>query len=362
MIFHSKPTLDRDDYRSVMDVLESGHLVQGEQVAGFEDALSSFADVRNGVAVSSGTAALHLALIALGAGEGDEVIIPSYVCCALLNAIMYVNAVPVIADIDRFTFNIDVADLKKRITKKTKAIIVPHMFGLPAEINEIVSLGIPVIEDCAQSIGAKYQNRYTGSFGICSIFSFYATKMLATGEGGMILSDDDRLAGIVRDLRDYDEKDSYSVRYNYKMTDMQAALGISQLKKLPSFIRRRKEIADFYNKSLRDISFPVPAVPEGREHIYYRYVLLRNDSSGFMKEMLKLGIECRRPVFKPLHEYLGLSGYPAAQEAMNRAVSIPLYPLLKDGEAHKIAAGIVDRLKAKRDVRGQRSGVRGQSE
>lgn len=344
MISHSKPTLDADDCRSVMDVLKSGHLVQGEQVAGFEDALSSFTGVRNGVAVSSGTAALHLSLIALGTGEGDEVIIPSYVCCALLNAVMYVSAVPVIADIDRSTFNIDVDDLKKRITKRTKAIIVPHMFGLPAEIDEIVSLGIPVIEDCAQSIGAKYQGRYTGSFGVCSIFSFYATKMLATGEGGMILSDDDRLAGVARNLRDYDEKDGYSVRYNYKMTDMQAALGISQLKKLPSFIERRKKIAGLYNKNLRDISFPVASALEGREHIYYRYVLSLDDSSGFMKEMLKLEIECKRPVFKPLHEYLGLSEYPVTQEAMNRAVSVPLYPSLKDEEARKIAGGIKEIL------------------
>ncbi len=340
MISHSKPTLDADDYRSVMDVLKSGHLVQGEQVAGFEEGISSFVGVRNGVAVSSGTAALHLALIALGAGKGDEVIIPSYVCCALLNAVMYVNAVPVIADIDRATFNIDVDDLKKRITKRTKAIILPHMFGLPADIDEIVSLGIPVIEDCAQSIGAKYQGRYTGSFGVCSIFSFYATKMLATGEGGMILSDDDRFAGIARDLRDYDEKDGYSIRYNYKMTDMQAALGISQLKKLPSFIERRKEVAGLYDRSLRDISFPVAAVPEEREHIYYRYVMPLDDSSGFMEEMLKLEIGCRRPVFKPLHKCLGLSGFPVTDEIFKRAVSIPIYPSLSDDEAHKIAVGI----------------------
>lgn len=353
MIAHSKPTLDAGDYKSVMDVLKSGHLVQGEQVAGFENALSSFIGVKNGVAVSSGTAALHLSLIALGAGEGDEVIIPSYVCSALLNAIMYVNAVPVIADIDRSTFNIDVDDLKNRITKRTKAIIVPHMFGLPAEIDEIVSLGIPVIEDCAQSIGAKYQGRYTGSLGVCSVFSFYATKMLATGEGGMILSNDDRLVGIARDLRDYDEKDGYSLRYNYKMTDMQAALGISQLKKLPSFIERRKEIAGLYDGRLRDVFFPVPAVPEGREHIYYRYLLSLDDSSGFMKKMLRLGIGCRRPVYKPLHEYLGLSGYPVTQEVMARAVSIPLYPSLRDEEVRKIAAGMVDKLKVKREKRTQ---------
>ena len=345
MITHSKPTLDQDDYRSVMNVLESGQLVEGEQVAEFEEALSSFVGVKSGVALSSGTAALHLSLIAIGTGEGDEVIIPSYVCSALLNAVLYVNAVPVIADIDRTTFNIDVDDLKKRITKRTKTIIVPHMFGLAADIDEILSLGIPVIEDCAQSLGAKYQGRYTGSFGVCSIFSFYATKMLSTGEGGMVLSDDDRLAGIARDLRDYDEKNGYSVRYNYKMTDMQAALGISQLKKLPSFIERRKEVAGLYNGSLRDISFPVAAIPEGREHIYYRYVLSLDDSSGFMKEMLKLGIGCRRPVFKPLHEYLGLSGYPATQEAMRRAVSIPIYPSLEDEEARRIAGGMVDRLK-----------------
>ncbi|MDO9566921.1 MAG: DegT/DnrJ/EryC1/StrS family aminotransferase [Candidatus Desulfaltia sp.] len=348
MIFHSRPTLDQNDFDSVLDVLKSGHLAQGEQVAGFEEALSSFAGVRNGVAVSSGTAALHLSLLALGVGNGDEVIIPSYVCCALLNAVKYVNAVPVIADIDRFTFNIDTSDIKKRITGKTKAIIVPHMFGLPADIDEILSLGIPVVEDCAQSIGSKYRGRYTGSFGVCSIFSFYATKMLATGEGGMILSDDDRLAGILRDLRDYDEKDGYSVRYNYKMTDIQAALGISQLKKLPSFIERRKEIAGLYNRALNEISFPVPATFEGREHIYYRYVLLLDDSSVFIENMLKMGIECRRPVFKPLHEYFGLSGYPVTREVMHRAVSIPVYPLLGDEETHKISAGIVDRLKGLR--------------
>ena len=340
MIFHSRPTLDQIDFDSVLDVLKSGHLAQGEQVAGFEDAFCSFVGVRNGVAVSSGTAALHLSLLALGVGNGDEVIIPSYVCCALLNAVKYVKAVPVIADIDRFTFNIDTNDIEKRITSKTKAIIVPHMFGFPADIDELLSFGIPVIEDCAQSIGAKYQGRYTGSFGVCSIFSFYATKMLATGEGGMILSNDDRLTGILRDLRDYDEKDCYSVRYNYKMTDIQAALGISQLKKLPSFIGRRKEIASLYNRALNEISFPVPSAFEGREHIYYRYVLLLNDSSGFIENMLKMGIECRRPVFKPLHEYFGLSGYPVTREVMGRAVSIPVYPLLRDADTHKISAGI----------------------
>ncbi|MDO9527538.1 MAG: DegT/DnrJ/EryC1/StrS family aminotransferase, partial [Syntrophales bacterium] len=168
------------------------------------------------------------------------------------------------------------------------------------------------------------------------MFSFYATKMLSTGEGGMVLSNDDVLIRAVRDLRDYDEKESYSVRYNYKMTDIQAALGINQLKKLPSFIERRKEIAGFYDEALQGMAFPIPAVPEGREHIYYRYVVLDRNHSDFMEAMQKKGIDCKRPVFKPLHKCLGLSGFPVTDEIFNKAVSIPIYPSLGDDEVRKI--------------------------
>ena len=336
MISHSKPTLDQDDYQGVLDVLISGHLVQGEKVIEFEEDLSSFVGVKDGVAVSSGTAALHLSLIALGVGKGDEIVIPSYVCPALLNAISYVNAVPIIADVEKFTFNIDVNDLRGRITGRTKAIIVPHMFGLPADIDEIISLGIPVIEDCAQSAGSRHKGGYTGGFGVLSMFSFYATKMFSTGEGGMVLSNDDDLIRTVRDLRDYDEKESYSVRYNYKMTDIQAALGISQLRKLTSFIERRKEIAGFYDEVLQEMTFPIPAVPEGREHIYYRYVLLLDNAFRFIENMKKKGIECRRPVYKPLHKYLGLSEFPVTDEIFQQAVSIPIYPSLSDNEVKRI--------------------------
>ncbi len=327
-----------------MDVLKSGHLVQGEKVVEFEKDISSFIGLKDGVAVSSGTAALHLSLIALGIGRGDEVIVPSYVCSALLNAVLYVDAVPVVADIDRSTFNISSEDLKKKITKGTKAIIIPHMFGLPADIDEIISLGIPVIEDCAQSIGSEYKGNYTGGFGALSIFSFYATKMLSAGEGGMVLCNDDGLIGAVRDMRDYDEKESYSVRYNYKMTDIQAALGISQLKKLSSFIERRKEIAGLYNKVLEEMAFPIPAVPEGREHIYYRYVLLERNHLGFMEEMREKGIDCRRPVFKPLHKFLGMSGFPVTDEIFQQAVSIPIYPSLSDDEVKKIIDAVKNLL------------------
>jgi dTDP-4-amino-4,6-dideoxygalactose transaminase len=247
-----------------------------------------------------------------------------------------VGAVPVVADADRCTFNISVEDFKSKITKKTKAIIVPHLFGLPADIDEILSRGIPVIEDCAQSAGCRYKTHYTGSFGVLSIFSFYATKVLSTGEGGMILSNDDGLIETVRDLRDYDEKESFSVRYNYKMTDIQAALGINQLKRLPYFIERRKEIAGLYDEALRETTVSAPAVPEDREHIYYRYVVSVRNHSEFMEAMRKEGIDCRKPIFKPLHEYLKLPEFPVTAELFQQAVSIPLYPSLKDEEVKTI--------------------------
>ena len=336
MIPHSRPTLDQDDAEAVSAVLKSGHLSQGKQVAQFENALASFVGTRAGVAVSSGTAALHLSLLALKIGKGDEVILPSYVCTAPLNAVHLVSATPVIADIDRNTFNIDVFDLKKRITRRTRAIIVPHMFGLPAELDEILSFEIPVIEDCALSVGSRYKGRRTGSLGTLSIFSFYATKMIATGEGGMVLSDREDLIDAVRDLRDYDEKNKYAIRFNYKMTDFQAALGISQLKKLSSFVERRKEIAAIYSRELGALGLQAPFVPEGREHIYYRYIICVNSLLKFIEGMNQRGVECRRPVFKPLHRYLGLSGYAATDDVWDRAVSMPLYPSLREMELQDI--------------------------
>ena len=340
MIYHSRPTLDQNDFDSVLQVLKSGHLVLGEQTARFEENLSSLIGVKGGVAVSSGTAALHLSLISLGIGKGDEVILPGFVCTAPLNAIYYVGATPVIAEVDRLTFNVDVKDMKKRITKKTKAIIIPHMFGLPSDMEDISSLGIPIIEDCAHSIGSRYKDNYAGSFGALSIFSFYATKVMATGEGGMVLSDNEQLIAAIRDLRDYDEKDAFAVRHNYKITDIQAALGMSQLKKLSLFIQKRKEIADKYGRILDDLKIPAPFVPKDRDHIYFRYVVLLENAERFMELMMKRGVTCRRPVFKPLHRYLGLSGYAATDLIWERAVSIPIYPSLTDEEVGLIIDSI----------------------
>jgi dTDP-4-amino-4,6-dideoxygalactose transaminase len=333
---HSRPTLDEADRQAVLDVLQTGRLVQGEQVAGFEADMSAMIGVSHAAAVSSGTAALHLAVVALGAGDGDEVICPSYVCSALLHAIRSARATPVIADIKRDTFNIDVQDVKKRMTARTKAIIVPHLFGLPADMAEITSLGIPVIEDCAQSLGSRFQGRITGSFGVISIFSFYATKVIAAGEGGMLLSSDAGLIEKIRDLRDYDEREDDTLRHNYKMTDMQAALGRSQLRKIDKFIQRRRDIAGHYDLILKKAGIGIPVAPPDTEHIYYRYVMLLDQAETFVEAMNQAGVACRRPVFKPLHRYLGLSGYSVTEDVWKKAVSIPIFPSLTERELSAI--------------------------
>jgi len=336
MIPHSRPTIDQEEVNAAVAVLRSGKLAQGEQVLQFEKALASLIGVGGAMAVSSGTAALHLSLLALKISEGDEVVIPSFVCPALLNAIRYVRAVPVLADIGRETFNIDVQDLKRRVTRKTKAVIVPHMFGLPADIREIVALGIPVIEDCAQALGSRYEGAPTGSFGALSVFSFYATKVICTGEGGMIAVNNLQLLEKIRDLRDYDEKDDHRLRYNYKLTDLQAALGLAQLRKLPTLIGRRRALARQYDEFLCERLLPVPGCPPDRDHIYYRYVIRTKHVAELLAAGGETGIAYRRPVFKPLHHYLGMTGYPQTEAAFLETVSLPIYPSLSDTEVKTI--------------------------
>ncbi len=339
IIPHSRPSITQSDISAVSSVLESGQIAQGPVVGKFEKQFSDFVEKKEAAATSSGTAALHLALLALGVEENEEVIIPSFVCTAVLNAVLYTGANPVVADINPETYNISVDSVKEAITQKTKAVIVPHMFGCPAEIDELSNLGVPVIEDCAQSVGAQYKGRKIGSFGILSVFSFYATKVFTTGEGGMVVSDSEELISRIKNLREYDNKDEYALRFNYKMTDIQAAIGLSQLSRLEELLDRRRVIADLYFKEFRDCGFPLPVWREGREHIYYRFVVqTEEDVSGYLERLQKKNIMCQRPVYIPLHICLGLSGYPFTMEAWKKTVSIPLYPSLREAEFEKIIA------------------------
>jgi dTDP-4-amino-4,6-dideoxygalactose transaminase len=268
-------------------------------------------------------------------GPGDEVIFPSYVCTALLNAVRYVGAKPVLAEIDPDTLNIDPANVKKRLSARTKAVIAPHLFGLPADIDAITAMGVPVIEDCAQSVGAVIDGRRVGAFGHAAVFSFYATKVITTGEGGMVVSDDLTLLERIRDLKEYDGKKSNRVRYNYKMTDMQAAMGMAQLQRLATFIARRRTIARKYDEAFRALPVRLPKSDSG--HIYYRYLIrLAGDVNEPVRKLAKHGIESAIPVHLPLHRHLNLDGYHVTEELWKRSLSIPIYPSLTENEIKRV--------------------------
>ena len=217
IIPHSRPLISDRDIEAVASAVKSGRLSQGPKVLEFEEQLARFIGKKKAAATSSGTAALHLALLALDIKQGDQVIIPSFVCSAVLNAVNYTGATPIIVDIDPLTFNMSAEAVKSAITGETRAIVVPHMFGCSAEIDRLLEMGIPVIEDCAQAIGADFKGGKAGSFGLLSVFSFYATKVVSCGEGGMVLSDSDDLISKIKNLRDYDSRDDYTLRYNYKI-------------------------------------------------------------------------------------------------------------------------------------------------
>lgn len=350
VIPHSKPTLGKEEEEAVIEVIRSGQIAQGKRVAQFESMMADYVGRRYAIAVNSGLAALHLSLIALDIKESDEVILPSYTCDALLNAVLYCRAQPKVVDVEYETGNISPDEVEKNITARTKAIIVPHSFGFPARIDQIVGLGIPVIEDCAVSIGAKYKNKKVGSFGVISVCSFYATKMLTTGEGGMILTDDEGITALVRELRDYTGHSEFKVRYNYKMTDIAAAMGIVQLKKLDSFIKKRILLAERYTTLLR--KYPDLILPDYDRNemspVFYRYIVKvpGRDVERVRSIMKEKGIFCGRAVLQPLHRLLGLSceRYPNSEKLAQDVISLPIYPSLSEEDVEYIAGEFINTL------------------
>jgi perosamine synthetase len=334
---HSLPTLGSEEARGLREVLASGRIATGEEVEKFEQGMASYLGLQGAIATSSGTAALHLSLLALGVKKGDEVICPSFTCSALLNAVHHCGATPRIVDIDEEQMDISLTATRKALTKKTAAIIVPHMFGNPIEdMDGFLSLGPPIIEDCAQSLGATSLGRMTGTRGAVTMFSFYATKVITTGQGGMVASRNKELLERVRDLRQYDKKEDYKVRYNFCMTDLQGRMGRIQLGKLPSFLKQREERAQLYDKHLKGRKGLTMPRQGG---IYYRYVVrIRGGKLNQVIERLHHeGIEAQPPVFRPLHRYLGLDGFAATEKVFSEALSLPLYPRLEPAEVSSIA-------------------------
>ena len=330
MIPHSRPTIEKDDIEAVRRVMRSLQIAIGPKTREFEKKLSAYIGVKDAVATSSGTTALHLALKCLSVEKGDEVILPAGVCSSLVHCVYYCGAKPVLVDVNLDDLNISVKEVKQKITSKTKAIIVPHMYGMPANMKALKDFDIPLIEDCAHAIGASYGNKKVGNIGDAAMFSFYATKMMTTGEGGMLTFKSKRLLERARKLREYKIQKSYSLQYNYKMTDLQAAMGITQLEKLPRFIRKRKELAESYNQNLNSIPATLPQL-EGR--VFYRYIirLEKTNVNKIVKRLEKCCVASQCPVH-PLHRYLNLKGLKNAEKLMRTALSIPIYPTLTEKE------------------------------
>jgi perosamine synthetase len=349
VIHHSRPTIEPDDIAAVGRVLESAMLAQGVEVRAFETEVGASLGLPGGVATSSGTAALHLALLALGVGPGDEVLIPSYTCVALLHAVQHAGARARAVDCEPGRPTMSAASAARAMSAQTKAVIVPHMFGTCAPIEKFQSLGIPIIENCAQALGALYRGRPAGSFGDVTVISFYATKLITTGEGGMLLSRSENLLAEARDRRDYDNRPDFKTRFNYKMSDVQAALGRSQLRKLKDFVQRRRELRSAYEEKLGGAGPIYSPLLDG--DVPYRYVIGVRDVDRFIGALAQAGVECKRPVFQPLHHFTG-DTCPKAEEVFARAVSLPLYPSLHMAALRKVATRAMEAIEQQRTASG----------
>jgi dTDP-4-amino-4,6-dideoxygalactose transaminase len=356
MISIVKPYLRKEEQDAVLAVLESGQIAQGARVAEFEDRFAAFCGVRHAVAVSSGTTALWLALLAHGIGPGDEVITTPFSFIATGNAVLYTGARPVFVDIDPWTFNLDPEGIESAITPRTRAILPVHLYGLPCDMERIMDIagrhGLAIIEDAAQAHGAAVRGRPVGSFGT-GCFSFYATKNMTTGEGGMVTTNDDAVADQVRMLRAHGMRRRYyheQIGYNCRMTDIQAAIGLVQLTRLPELTARRQANADFLCRALAGVAAVIPPhIPTGRTHVFHQFTLRVQHGRDELRARLTeagIGSEVYYPVPIPSQEvyrHLGLSAHvPIAEAAGQEVVSLPVHPSLSPSELEQIACAVAE--------------------
>lgn len=348
MIPHNRPTLNKIDSAAVARVIESGYIAQAQNVETFEKMVGTFCGLRYGVALSSGTAALFVALKIAGVKPGLKVIIPTYVCSALLNAIYMAGGTPVLVDVYREDFNANWGEIMGKIDSNTKAIIIPHIHGVPAEMfPEQLPEWVTLIEDCATALNSFVKEGenlvHVGHKGHMAVFSFYATKYLTTGQGGMICTDDYSIYNKVLDYREFDCCEEYHPRFNLQMTDMQAALGISQMYRIDEFAARREIISNAYKDVCNRKGFAWQA-----KHHYrivpnnYRFIIrLEEEKRDSLKIKMDIaGIRCIIPIetYELLHNYLKFPTYQfeEAELIAKSTLSLPIYPLLDDEELNKI--------------------------
>lgn len=368
---YGKQAIDEQDIQAVVEVLRGNYLTTGPLVGEFEKKVAEYVGAKYAVAVSNGTAALHAAMFGCGIGPGDEIIVTPLTFAATVNAIVYIGAIPVFADISEETYNIDVKSVVSKITSKTKAIVPVHFAGQPVDITALQDIAkthnLKIIEDGAHALGSEYKGQKVGSFADATTFSFHPVKPITTGEGGIITTNDEevykrmllfRSHGITREHEDLKDKshgnwyyEQQLLGYNYRLTDIQAALGISQMDKLDSFIERRREIARIYNEAFKDLEgIRVPYEAKDCKSGYHIYVVQLNNIKASRDEVYKalisenIGVNVHYiPVY--YHPYYQERGYkkgicPIMEEVYEKILTLPLYPTMTQADVESVIEGV----------------------
>jgi len=345
----SKPMFDDAEKAAVTEVIDSGILAQGPKVLEFEKQFTEYIGVNHAVATSSGTTAIHLALLANGITPGDEVITTPFTFIATATPILFCGAKPVFVDIDPKTFNLDPLKIEAAITEKTKAIMPVHLYGQPAAMDHIMEIAeareLVVIEDACQAHGAAYRSKTVGSFGDCGCFSFYPTKNMTTSEGGMVTTNDSELAERLTLLRNHGQSKRYDynmIGYNFRMTDISAAIGIVQLSKVEKHTEKRIENAKKLTEGLEGI-VEVPYIMSDVRHVFHQYTIKQNSRDRLKEALAEAGIGSGIYYPKPLHQFPVFHEYvdegfsaPVSEEISHEVLSLPVHPGVTEEGIEKI--------------------------
>lgn len=361
MIPVAEPKLGGNELKYVSDCINSGWISSiGKYIKKFEEEFSSYIETKYGIATSSGTTSLHLALVTFGIGKGDEIIVPTLSFIATANCVAYTGAKPVFVDSEPRTWNIDPERIEDKITDKTKAIIPVHLYGHPADMAPILDLAeehsLVVIEDAAEAHGAEYNEKKVGSLGDCGCWSFYGNKIITTGEGGMITTNNEEIMEKAMSLRDHGmskEKRYWHpiIGYNYRMTNMQAAIGLAQVEKIEEYIAARRENAKRYNDLLKDLpNITTPPEMEWAKNVYWLYsILVKNFPRDKLTSILLEKEIDTRPFFHPMHtqppyQKLGNKKLGVAEDLAKRGLSLPSAPTLTEDQLDYICGIITEIL------------------
>jgi perosamine synthetase len=366
MIPVCEPQLGGAELNNVTDAIKTGWISgKGKYVTEFEEGFANFCGCTHGISTTNGTTALHLAMLALGIGRGDEVIVPDFTMIAPSNAVVYVDARPVWVDAEPRTWNIDASKIEQKITDKTKAILAVHTYGHPVDMDPIMKIaeerGLFVIEDAAEAHGAEYKGRKVGGIGDVGCFSFYANKIITTGEGGMLVTNNSKAAEEARLFKDlyFDRERRYvheKVGFNFRMTNMQAAIGVAQLSRINELVDKRRRTAITYNSKLKGINgITLPPEADWAKNVYWMYTIMIEDDFGvdrdrFKQELMKRGIDTRY-TFTPMHNQPSFKangipgsddGFPVSNELSSKGLYLPSGPNLNDDQIRRVCEAILE--------------------